>query len=325
MDLFGSRLDIKENVDIKPHTTFGVGGFVRYFVEVDRTKDAIEAIKFAENSKIPYVIIAGGSNLVFNDGTMEILVIKLKTPTLFLLNGQPIENIKDYITIDRKNVLCDAAVGLMDFINLTLSEGLAGLEPLSGIPGSLGGAVVGNAGAYGQTISGPLTEVEIYDGEGIRTLSKEECKFTYRESIFKNRPWTVLSARYEFTSGDKEELQKKSKDIIDARSKKYSPSIKCPGSFFKNILIENVPSGSHKFLPKDRDYYGKVPAWFFLDQVGAKGMVEGGIKVADFHGNLFMNEGGATFKDVWTLATKLKTLVKDKFGIELEEEVRYIK
>ncbi len=324
MNLFGSPLDIKENVDVKPHTTFGVGGFARYFVEVDKAKDAIEAIKFAENSKIPYVIIAGGSNLVFNDGILPLMVIKLKTPTLFLLGGQPVENIKDYIKADGKEVVCDAGVGLMDFINFTLSEGLAGLEPLSGIPGSVGGALVGNAGAYGQTISGPLKEVEIFDGQEVRILLKEDCGFAYRDSIFKRKQWVVLSVRYALTSGDKDELQKKSKEIIEIRSNKYNHRIKCPGSFFKNLLIENIPSASLKFLPKDRDYYGKVPAWFFLDQVGAKGMVEGGIKIADFHGNLLMNEGGATFKDVYTLATKLKDLVKEKFGIELEEEVRYI-
>lgn len=315
MKLPQSNLKIEENVDIKPYTTFGVAGIARYFVEVDNSNDLIEAIKLAKNSNIPYVIIAGGSNLVFDDGLLEKLVIKISSP----------KNLDKAIRLDKKTVVCDAGVTLMDLINWSIGRGLSGLESLSGIPGSIGGAIVGNAGAYGQTISGPLVEVEIFDGENVRTLFKEDCRFTYRDSVFKSKDWIVLSARYIFSEDDARTLQKKSRDIIETRNKKYTPGIKCPGSFFKNILIENIPKGSLKYLPKDRDYFGKVPAWFFLDQVGAKGMKEGGIEIASFHGNLLMNTGGATFKDVTTLANKLKKLVKDKFDIELEEEVRYIK
>lgn len=307
---------MKENIDIRQHTTFGVGGVARYFVEVERASAVVEAIKEAKKSNIPYVIIAGGSNMVFNDGLLDMLVIRLKPPV----------NIEEYLKVEGDEVVCDVSVTLMDFINFSIAHGLSGLEALSGIPGSVGGAIVGNAGAYGQTISGPLKEVEIFDVQSgeIKTLTKDECEFTYRDSIFKNKEWIVLSARFTFTKGDKEELEKKSKDIIETRNKKYTPGIKCPGSFFKNILIENIPEGSLKHLPKDRDYFGKVPAWFFLDQVGAKGMKQGDVEIADFHGNLLMNVGEASFKDVITLADKLKGLVKDKFGIELEEEVRYI-
>ena len=315
MNLLGTRFKIRENVDLKSHTTFGVGGVARYFVEVSRASEAVEIISLAREDRVPYLVIAGGSNLVFNDGLLDLLVIKISPPG---------NNISDYISINDSEVVCDAGVKLMDLINLTISRGLSGLESLSGIPGSVGGAVVGNAGAYGQTVSGPLKEIVIFDGLTSRTLSKEEGKFSYRDSIFKREPWLILKLVYTLSPGDKDVLEKKSREIIETRNKKYTPGIKCPGSFFKNILIENIPKESLQFLPKDRDYYGKVPAWFFLDQVGAKGMKEGGILIADFHGNLLMNVGGATFQDVITLAEKLKSLVKDKFGITLEEEVRYI-
>ncbi len=305
---------MEQNVDLKPHTTFGIGGFAKYFVEVGRSKDAIKAIGFAKKNKIPYVLIAGGSNLVFDDGILDMMVIKIVTPKI----------LKDFILVKNNNLICDAGVSLMDFINFTISRGLGGLESLSGIPGSLGGAVVGNAGAYGQTVSGPIEAVEIFDGAKVRLLSKEECRFAYRESIFKNKSWLILSIHYRLVSDDSDTLKRRSEEIIEIRNKKYIPGIKCPGSFFKNLLIENIPKGSLKFLPKDRDYYGKVPAWYFLDAVGARGMVSGGIKIADFHGNLLINTGGATFKDVFTLAKNLKKLVYDKFGITLEEEVRYI-
>ncbi len=302
---------------MKPHTTFGVGGVAKRFIEVSSAREAIDAIKFANEKKIRYVVIAGGSNLVFADGVLDMLIIKIVAPNAL--------ETKNYISVKDGEVTCDVGFGLMDLISFNISQGLAGLESLSGIPGSVGGALVGNAGAYGQTISEPLTSVEVFDGKKVRNLSKEECGFTYRESIFKKKPWLLLSASFSLAAGDANLLQKKSREIIETRNKKYNPGIRCPGSFFKNLLIENIPRESIKFLPKDRDFFGKVPAWYFLDQVGAKGMTEGGIKIADFHGNLLMNMGGATFKDVFTLAEKLKKLVKEKFGVEIEEEVRYIK
>ncbi|MEK7066605.1 MAG: hypothetical protein AAB965_03505, partial [Patescibacteria group bacterium] len=182
-------------------------------------------------------------------------------------------------------------------------------------------------------------------------LTKKECKFIYRGSIFSHSsgrkesgitfsahgkrgefatkgtpdPFLyILKAVFKLEKGDKKVLKKKSEEIIEIRNKKYPPGLKTPGSFFKNILIDEMPKESLKFLPTDRDYFGKVPAWFFLNQVGARGMKEGGITIADFHGNYLMNSGGATFKDVKTLADKLKKLVKDKFGVELEEEVIYV-
>ncbi len=319
-----SNIWIEENAELKPHTTFEVGGRARYFVGVDKAEELVEAIRWAEERGIRYVIIAGGSNIVFGDGLLDMLVIKLRKPKIFGSNGEVVENVRDYIKIDGREVVCDASVALMDLINFSISKGLSGLEALSGIPGSVGGAIVGNAGAYGQTISGPLVEVEVLDGKEIKNISKEDCRFSYRDSLFKHKDWIALSARFKFDAGDEHELRSKSEGIIAKRNSKYTPGIKCPGSFFKNILIENVPPGSRQYLPKDRDYYGKVPAWFFLDQVGAKGMKQGGIEIASFHGNLLMNTGGATYNDVITLASKLKALVRDKFGIELEEEVRYI-
>ena len=319
------ELNIKENVNIKPYTTFGVGGTARYFAEVDRARDIISLIKFAKKNNISYVVIAGGSNVVFDDGVLDMLVIKLEPKRIFRDNGEFIEGMKDYIVIKDDELVCDAGAKLLEMIRFAIESGFGGLESLSGIPGSVGGAVVGNAGAYGQTASGTLKEVEIFDGEEIRVLPKSECRFAYRESIFKNKPWLVLTARFILKSGDAEVLQKTYHDIIETRNKKYSPEIKCAGSFFKNILIESMPRASLKFLPQNRDYFGKVPAWHFLDAVGAKGMTEGGIKIADFHGNLLMNMGDATFGDVTILAQKLKDLVKEKFGIELEEEVRYIR
>lgn len=306
-------MELKENVDIRCHTTFGVGGVVRYFIELDSADELPGAVLLARKQKLPFRIIAGGSNLVCGDGLLDCTLIKIGTPKA---GGS--------ITVKGNKVTCDAGTALMDLINVAISNGLAGMETLSGIPGTVGGAIVGNAGAYGQAISDKLEKVLIFDGKDKKWLKKKECKFTYRNSIFKDKNWYILSAVFKLERGNKLELKKKSEEIITIRDKKYPPGLRTPGSFFKNILIEKMPKKSLKFLPKDRDYFGKVPAWFFLNQVGARGMKEGGITIADFHGNYLINSGGATFKDVKTLADKLKKLVKDKFGVELEEEVIYI-
>ncbi|MBI5140400.1 MAG: UDP-N-acetylmuramate dehydrogenase [Candidatus Vogelbacteria bacterium] len=336
----GHPVKLKENVEIKPHTTFGIGGVARYFIEIKSVEELPEAIELAKKKKAPHYVIAGGSNLVFGDGLLYITLIKLCPPK----TGKLIE-------VRGNKITCDASVVLMDLVNSAVKNSLGGMETLSGIPGTVGGAIVGNAGAYGQAIPDKLEKVLVFDGQKKKWLTKKECKFVYRGSIFShpseregsavafsahgkrggfatkvtsNPSLYVLRAVFKLDKGDKKALEKKSREIIEIRDKKYPPGLKTPGSFFKNVLINEMPRESLKFLPTDRDYFGKVPAWHFLNQVGARGMREGGIAIADFHGNYLINTGSATFEDVKTLADKLKKLVKDKFGVELEEEVVYV-
>lgn len=119
------------------------------------------------------------------------------------------------------------------------------------------------------------------------------------------------------------ELEAKSREIIQMREKKYKPGIRCPGSFFKNVLVKDVSKKSLALVDASKIIDGKIPAGWLLEQVGAKRMREGGVYIADFHGNLLVNDGKGTEKDVRKLARKLKEMVKAKFGIELEEEIRY--
>ncbi len=230
----------------------------------------------------------------------------------------------NYHVAKRRNIApVDAGMSLDEFVRACLSRGMAGIEKLSGIPGSVGGAIVGNAGAYGQTISDRLLSVEVYN-DGYRTFTKEECRFRYRESIFKHSDGAILRARFLFTVDDREKLEAERARILALREKKYAPHLKCPGSFFKNLLVENIPASVLEEIRTTRDFYGKLPAWVLLDAVGARGMRIGDIGVTDFHGNLIVNYGHGTFADVRALARQLKERVKEKFGIELEEEVRYI-
>ena len=217
-----------------------------------------------------------------------------------------------------------ASLPLADLIQSSLHHSLAGLEALSGIPGTVGGAVAGNAGAYGQAISDKLVKVEVFNvaaGEE-KWLSKNECAFAYRDSIFKQQELVILRAVFELAPGDRQVLQTRASEIIKTRENKYQPGLKCPGRFFKNVLVKNA-GDSVLTIDTSKIIDGKIPAGYLLEEVGARGMRRGGIYVASFHGNLLINDGSGTCAEVVGLATELKKLVQEKFGIKLEEEVRY--
>ncbi len=315
---------IFENVSIKSYTTFKVGGVVRYLTEVCTPEEFVEAVKYAKTLKMPHYVLAGGSNVVFKDGLLDIFVIKLVTPEIWLSDGSLKPDISRCIKNRELEIACDGAVKLADLIKFSLDLGLAGLETLSGIPGTVAGAIVGNAGAYGHNISEPLVEVLVFDGESTYWVKKEDCNFVYRDSIFKYSGQLVLSALFKFERGTKTELIKRSEDIILTRERKYAPELLCPGSFFKNVLVSDVSSDILTTIDQSKIIEGKIPAGYLLEQVGAKGMKCGGVCVTDFHGNLLVNDGTATFENVWELANDLRQLVKERFGIALEEEVRYI-
>jgi len=316
------RLKLKRNVPLAPYTTFGVGGRARYFISVSNTAELIEAVLLAKKKNWPYFLIAGGSNVVFGDKFFRGLVIRF-VPKVKVVKDSPRHWRGLSLTVESN-------LPLAQLIKTAIKSGLAGLESLSGIPGTVGGAIVGNAGAYGQCVSDCLTRVQIFDPDvkhsvfNIRWLTKKQCRFTYRDSVFKSNNWLILRAEFCLPKGDKKILTKKSREIIKIRSEKYNSNLRCPGSFFKNVLVNDVPKAALAKIDEQKIINGKIPAGYLLETVGAKGMSVGGIHVADFHGNLLINDGHGTYRDVITLATKLKKLVQKRFGIILEEEVRYM-
>ncbi|MEK7162651.1 MAG: UDP-N-acetylmuramate dehydrogenase [Patescibacteria group bacterium] len=305
----------RKNVSIAPLATFKIGGRAEYFYEARTPEDLIRAIDLAKKLRMPFRVFAGGSNVVFPEGQLKGLLIRF-------LGGK--------ISTKGKRFIAEAGVPLEKIIKKSISMGLKGLETLSGIPGSLGGAVVGNAGAYGHSIFELVRRVEIWEpfgaalgGRRRRWLKNSECHFTYRESIFKHKPYLVLRIELGFKKGNKSRLKKISQDIIKTREKKYKPGLKCPGSFFKNVLVKDIPGESLRYIDKKKIVEGKVPAGYLLAEAGAQGMRRGGIRVADFHGNLLINDGRGRAADVKKLARILKNRVWRRFGIKLEEEVRY--
>lgn len=298
----------QENIPLKDYTTLGIGGPAESFIEVKSEEELKSAVKSAIDSNTPHLIIAGGSNLLVHDAGIKGLVIKIS------YSG---------IEHKRQKVKVKPGTGLQELVDYCNENALSGMEKLAGIPGSVGGAVYGNAGAFGQTISDKLARVRAFNGDMEFNLSKNDCRFEYRDSGFKNhKDWVILEIEFEMNQGDSGELKKISTETIEKRKEKYHPGIKCPGSFFKNVFIVNLPKEIQGEMPQD--YYGKVPAWYFLERVGAKGAKKGDIEIADFHANLFMNRGNGQAQDFFDLAKEYKDKVYEKFGIELEPEVQLI-
>lgn len=328
-------MKIQQNISIAKRSTFKVGGKASFFCEVKNFKDLVGAVEAANRLNTPFKLMAGGSNIVFPDGVLNEFLIKVKSFS------------RPFIKIEGSKIEVDSGAELMKLIKTAIRNGLKGLETLSGIPGTVGGAIVGNAGAYGHSISEVVDKIEVFgpvrnsppkgsSGPRLRAgavsngmgwkrywLSNKDCRFHYRHSVFKEQPWIVLRAVLKFKKENPKELKKTSQNIIIARIKKYKSGLRCPGSFFKNVLVSETSQKSLRLIDKEKIIEGKIPAGYLLEQVGAKGMHLGGIRIADFHGNLLINSGTATAKDVKKMAEILKMRVQKKFGINLEEEIRY--
>src|SRR3990167_5004574 len=298
---------------LKSLTSLGIGGIASFFAEIKKEKELKKIFQEAGGKRY---VIGAGSNLVAPDSGFSGFIIKIGIKA-FEIRGNTIYS--------------GAGNNLLDFIRKINKLGLEGMEKMAGIPGTVAGAIYGNAGAYGQEIRENIKRVRIYDvGSGkFRAIKKSECEFGYRTSIFKKRKdWIIVGAEFLFKKGNPAELSKISKDIIKLREKKYKPGLLCPGSFFKNIILNDLkPIVRKKLLSKidnSKIMYGKAPAGYLLEEVGAKGMSCGGIRVAKHHGNLIYNAGGGREKDIKNLARILKNLVRRRFGVKLEEEVQYL-
>jgi UDP-N-acetylmuramate dehydrogenase len=260
-----------ENEPLSRHTRFGIGGPARLLVETSEARTFADELEIMRASGERHVVIGGGTNLIVSDAGFDGVVLKFAA---------------DGISASEYLVTVAAGAVLQDLVDFTVDRGLRGLETLAGIPGWVGAAIYGNAGAYGHSISERVHAVRFLDGGRTRTLTNAECDFRYRESIFKQRKdWIILSADLAMSPGSHDELIKTSADIVRVRNEKFPPTMKCAGSIFKNFLLADLAVE----VPEKVVREGKVPAAYFLEQVGAKGMRLGGIEVAAYHANLIYN------------------------------------
>lgn len=310
-------LRISENVPLAAHTRFGIGGPARWLLDASTDAALAAALEILRETGTPYTVIGGGTNLVASDEGFPGTVIRYTNASIEW----------EIPSDEAAPVRLSAAAGavLQDLVDRTISAGLAGLETLTGIPGWVGGAIYGNAGAYGHSIHERVRSVRILDGPGIRILENAECEFRYRESVFKrHKDWIVLSADVKLDRGDAVKLHATAAAIRTIRDEKYPPAMRCAGSIFKNLMLADLNEAARAQVPEKVIREGKVPSAYFLEQVGAKGIARGGVKVADYHANLIYNEAGGTARELRELIDNFKQRVRERFGIELEEEVQYI-
>lgn len=299
---------ITKNKSLTKLNTFGIKSVAEFFCEPKNEKEVFEAIQWAKKNKKQWNVVGGGSNIVCGNRVIGLIIhlpcgVIQNKGSMFLVGG---------------------GVPLADLVYKTTRCGYKGLETLSGIPGTIGGAVVGNAGAYGNSIQNSVSRVFIIDENGGRWINNCDCGFGYRESDFKTKKAIIFLAEFVLEPGDRKELVEKSKNIIETRNKKYTPGIKCPGSYFKNIHVSKIPQKAFKKIDQSKIIDSKLPAGYILELVSAKGVRRGGMIVPNFHANCIVNVKNGTAKDVKSIVTLLKKRVYNMFGIKIEEEVRYL-
>jgi UDP-N-acetylmuramate dehydrogenase len=303
-------ITLLRDVPLSQYTRFGLGGPADFFIETADPASFAQALAMVRASGMESVVIGGGTNLIVADEGFRGVCLRL---------------ISDGMSADGLRVEVECGASLQALVDFTVQRGLAGLQTMTGIPGSVGAAVYGNAGAYGHSIQERVRVVRFLDGETVREFSNAECRFHYRESIFKNnKQWIILSASLEMEAGDAEVLQETADRILTTRNRKYPPTMKCAGSIFKNFLLSQLPAEVVAEIPATVVIEGKVPSAWFLEQVGAKGMKRGGIEVADYHANLIYNAGGGTARALVAIVDELKRRVRERWGIPLCEEVQYV-
>ncbi len=304
------RLHLSTNVPLSQYTRFAIGGAAGWFADAGDEAALAAALEVVRSAAVPFALIGGGTNLIVHDDGFR---------------GVMLRYVGDALEVDGQCVRAEAGASLQRLVDLTIERGLGGLETMTGIPGWAGGAVYGNAGAYGHSIHERITSVRFFDGGQVRVFGNAECAFHYRDSTFKHhKDWIIFSAWLRLDPADPAQLRRTADEILAIRNQKYPPEMKCAGSIFKNLLLAELPARARAEVAERVIREGKVPSAWFLEQVGAKGMRNGDIRVADYHANLIYNEGHGTAAQLCAIIDELKRRVEDRFGLALEEEVQYV-
>jgi len=288
---------IEENVILSPYTSFGIGGPARYFFKANTTSELVRSIRAARANNLRFFVLGGGSNILFDNAGFSGLVIKDNTDK-FRISGGIVSALSGTI-VDR-------------LVDATVEKGLAGMEYAAGIMGTIGGAVHGNAGAFGHAINEILeSAVMLSNDDNIVVVDNDFFRFAYRSSRISISGDTVLSVRLKLRTEDKRQLTEIVKDRRKFRRERHPVNMGCAGSVFKNIRsLEN---------PEE-----VTPAGKLLEEAGVRGMSIGGAEVFEKHCNIIVNRGKATSEDVKKLVENMRNAVFDNFGIDLEREILYI-
>lgn len=276
------------NCSLSEHTTFKIGGNCSFLIEINSANSAAELVKYLRANEIKYAILGKGSNIIASDSGYDGVILHF---------GKEFSNISVYNT----KVCADAGASLAAVCRKAQENGLSGMENLYGIPGSVGGGLYMNAGAYGSEMKDVVISAEYIDEEGnISSISVRDMMLSYRHSLFSERNCIITSVVFELTSGDSEKINQDMAECMHKRITKQPLEYPSAGSIFKR------PEGSYASL--------------LIEQCGLKGMSVGGAEVSTKHSGFVINKGGATCKDVLELCRRVKEIVLEKTGYSLELE-----
>ena len=284
-------MEIKKNELMKNHTSFKIGGPADEFCEVSSVLEIKELMEYAKEKGIPCMVMGNGSNLLVGDKGIRGLVIKIARGF-------------DNVEVEGGIITAQSGVLLSRLAKIALKNNLSGLEEVSGIPGTLGGAIYMNAGAYGGEMKDVVKSVTYLDDGEIKTAKGDELEFGYRKSMFSGKDMIILSAEIELKNENPDEIKAKMDDFKERRTSKQPLTIPSAGSTFKR------PEGY---------FAGKL-----IEDAGLKGYSVGGAAVSTLHSGFVVNTGDAKACDVLDLIKHIKKTVFDKFGVELYEEVKLV-
>jgi len=285
--IFRGRIALSE--PLKEYTWFRIGGPADYYLEPTDREDVVNIVGYFQAQQFPFTILGKGSNVLVSDDGIRGAVINLG-------------NALSSVHAEGNRVYADAGVTLVRFVDYCVQRGLKGVEMLAGIPGTIGGALIMNAGAYGGEISTHVADVEVLRDGVLRILKKSEITFSYRKSSFRDE--VILGAGFDLPPGDREEIVRIRKELLLKRNRTQPTNMPNSGSMFKN------PEGNF--------------AARLIEQAGLKGMRIGEAQISEKHANFMVNLGGASASNVLDLIRLAQKTVLEKFDIRLELEVKLL-
>lgn len=329
---------IEKNISLKPHTTFKIGGEAKFFVKLKNISEIEKIITLKEEENLPIFILGGGSNIIVSDNKLNLIVVKNE-----ILGKEIISEEKDFVIFK-----IGAGENWDDFVLYCAQNNFSGLEALSLIPGTVGGAPIQNIGAYGEEVGNLIESVEVYDtlDKKFKNFSKKDCEFSYRDSIFKKNPnrYIVLYVLFklfknkeikipnypgvkDFLNFSNVTIKDIRETIIKIRSSKLPDPKIIPnvGSFFKNPIVSKIFFEELKEKYPDIKFFNsgdefKIPAGWLLEKAGLKGQSFEKISVYENNALVLVNKNDGTFEEVLKTKNEIIEKIKENFGITLEME-----
>ena len=307
---------VKTNELLSKHTTFKIGGPADFFVSIASTEQLVECLRHLDGAGVSYVLLGGGSNMLVSDEGFAGVVIEVKAREK---------------RVEDNYVIADAGCITVDIAQFSIQNGLTGFEWGVGVPGTIGGAVRGNAGAMGGEMKDNVDKIAFYrDGEVVE-ITNEECEFGYRSSAIKRDGGVVLEVWLKLEQGKDKSGMKQMLEHLQYRNKTQPQGYSSTGCIFKNADYAKNKAALLVFADAEDEKvqgfkkYGKISAGWLIEQAGMKGVKKGNAEVSEVHGNFILNKGGATAAEVLDLIDEVKQTVYNALGIQLEEEIQILK